>query len=437
MSDLQERIESLRHKTCNRGTDDIDYMSDMDNWLCVHVTRYPPKRNSEGEMYIETTAMATGYELPRASVHVTLNQVVSSNSGGNWDDAPIVVLAPYNGVVSKNGSPQEVSVDDTYFIPNPDTGLVLPKDAYVIQPDNESGKLFEIGKHGATYKTDGYTDEEVEEILSLNPWNREDYEKYKSGDIDEEVAKDVLLRDERLIKAYEISKDKKAFMRGIFEEERFTILNKLLRDAVIKMSMEETGHRYVLAHEDDISGRVADVASKSGVRGNSGDKGHSCSLEHELEECGCKLYSLSETLKSKDANAIYDLLSKSKDPLYKGVITSILSDQKIPDVYQAYVGVCAEYVDHMKHSAEWQYNQEASKKLLKEAERLEKGGIKGYNPHLDVVLHRNADRLTEDINQSLEELKKDPDTYAKLKIGLERTQDVPSAIFLHGRGGRL
>jgi len=46
-----------------------NYMQDMNNWLCVHATKYMPKRNSDDKLNIQTTAMAEGYTFPRQTVH--------------------------------------------------------------------------------------------------------------------------------------------------------------------------------------------------------------------------------------------------------------------------------------------------------------------------------------------------------------------------------
>ena len=143
------------------------YVSDMSNWLCVHATNYMPQQNTTGDYFIQTTAMATNNEIARATIHVTLNQIVYSHMSGNWDSASFVILAPYNDVVEINGKPSMVASEDTYFIPNPDTGLVLPKNACIIKPDNST--LFTIGEHVSTYKTDNYTEQEIQTILSFMP----------------------------------------------------------------------------------------------------------------------------------------------------------------------------------------------------------------------------------------------------------------------------
>ena len=184
-----ERIEELERLHSRRSwngerEEDKQYMSDMNNWLCVHVTRYMPQQNSSGKLAIQTTAMATDYELPRATVHMTINQVVHAHGAGSWNDVPFVVLAPYNDIVKENGNPAEVACEDTFFIPDTDTGLVLPDSTCIVKPDNST--LFSIGDKVATYKTDNFTEQEIETILSfVSPYDRMLYENYSKGEVKE------------------------------------------------------------------------------------------------------------------------------------------------------------------------------------------------------------------------------------------------------------
>ena len=432
MGMLKEELEQIRHQIYKYGEGE-DYMSDMANWVCVHVTKYEPKPNKDGNLAIKTTAMATDYELPRATVHVTLNQVVSNNMGGNWDEAGIIILAPYNDIVEKNSNPQEVAVEDTYFIPNPDTGLVLPETTYIIRPglDPKSDKLFEITEHGISYKSEGYTQEEIEEILSFNDYKKERYEKYLRGDFFEGEIKSILGYDEKLIKYYENAPDKKAFMSGVLQEERLSILNSILRNEVVKIGLAEMGYCYVSAHEDKVSGKVAKVAREAGLQGNSGNKGHSCSLEHDLDMVGCRLASMSQIFKDKDIETITDYLEESWVPFSQEIISSIISDTPIPDVYPVFAKVFEERCDQIKSSYEiWHQDEDSATKeaFMKAQDELKKKGIKAYNPFLDTTLHRHAKRITLEINQALSELKReDPKDYERLKKHLaeySRTEEI-------------
>ncbi len=401
MSGLKEDFEIMRGKELRDESGGISYMSDMKNWVCVHLTGYEPKRNSDGSLSIETTAMATDYDLPRATVHVTLNQRVGNHGYGNWDKASIVILAPYNDVVAKNGNPQEVATEDTYFIPDPDTGLVLPESTYIIRPDFKTDKLFEIGEHSAIYKADNYTEQEVADILSMNNMDRNTYEKYMSGDIPEYDVDMILGYNKELRKIYDNTKDKKAFLRGMLEEDRFLILNKLLRDHVMSKAIEKMGYRKVFSHEDKTSGKVAEVARAAGIRGDSGNKGHSNSLEAEMDRTGMGFTYLKQAIKEGKIEEIHERLGRHSDPISSGIISSILNDSPLPNLYRAFEKAAVEF-------------------------RVEK--IEEYNPRLSTVLHRFADKMAVDIQEALNELKQKPMDYKLLQGILRDYEDADGQI---------
>ena len=401
MGELKDESEIMEEKRLNERNGGIEYMSDMKNWVCVHLTQYEPKRNSDGSLSIETTAMATDYDLPRATVHVTLNQRVGNHGYGNWDKASIIILAPYNDVVAKNGNPQEVATEDTFFIPDPDTGLVLPKSAYIIRPDFKTDKLFEIGEHSATYKAENYTEQEVNDILSMNNWDRDTYEKYMSGDIPEYDIDMVLGYDKNLRKIYDNTKDKKAFLRGMLEEDRFLILNKLLRDHVMSKAFEKMGYRQVYSHEDSVSGKAAEVARAAGIRGDSGNKGHHNSLEAEMDRTGMGFVYLKDAIKEGNIEEIHNRLGGKWDPVDSAIISSILNDSPLPDLYRSFEKAAVDF-------------------------RVEK--IEEYNPRLSTVLHRFADKMATDIKTSLDELKQKPIDYKLLQSMLRDYEDADGKI---------
>ncbi len=366
----------------------MDYMSNMDNWVCVHATKYEPKRNSDGNLYIETTAMARNYEIPRATVHFTLNQLVTANSGGNWDNASTVILTPYKDLVNKNSNPQEVSVDDTYFIPNPDTGVILPDTAYIVRADAKSDKLFDIGEHSSTYKTGKYTDEEIMQILSVDPIAKQTYEYLFNCIFEEYEIPSLLHLDDALIQQYKEASDKKAFMFEKLEKDRNAILHTVLRNAVVKMSLEKMGKHFVSAHEDDVSGVVAKTAINFGMKGNSGDKGHSNSVEAELESEGFLLkYYFFDDLKSENIDKVYDALtgSSSAGGCLRDEFIDIILSKKPPELN--------------------------IKKFFKSLNFKE---IKDYNPYLDTVLNRFSERYEKESKEIIARLSKNEELKKRL-----------------------
>jgi hypothetical protein len=370
---------------------EAEYMSDMENWLCVHATNYMPRRGKDGKLYIPTTGMATGYKYPRATVHMTLNQIVASHMSGNWDAQPIVVLMPYNDVVKKNGEPRMVATEDTFFIPNADTGLVLPDSAVIVRPNNDT--LFNIGDKVSTYKTDHFTDEEIETILSfVKPENRSEYEKYVNCDFsDKEVQSMLEYQDEIVKETYKKSKDKRAFLRGLFEETRMVILTKFLREVVVRMTMEKMGYKYIYSHQDKISGAVYKTAYAKGLEATIDDKGHSTTLESELEDTGNMYLNIIEICETNDIEKIYEFCSFGSS----GSQLAIMISTDMPlNVYQEYIEVVQRYL----HSCD----------NFKNADKLKKGGITAYNPNLDIVLRRNAASLSQHYARAMEKLRRNP-----------------------------
>ena len=316
-----------------------DYMAKPENWCVVHATKYLPRRNQNGTMYIPSTAMATNFEVPRNTVHTTFNHVVRGHMMGNWDDSPIVVLTPYSDIVKANGNPAQVSGVDTYWSVNPHTGLVLSDKTFVIQPSNDV--LYSINEHAATYKRDNFTEEEIQTILSmLNPEELETYNKYKNGDLKDYEIEHEFYGDERIKKMYESAQNKKAFLRGLFEESRFDILSHFLRNAVVRMSMEKMGFRESdeLSDGSSVNTAVAETAVNMGLHATSSNKGHSGSIYAEMEnfwgyaktcfDGGFDKYGI---LKAPDCEELIVFMAKhiNTNPVMREIIQNLIENKPL------------------------------------------------------------------------------------------------------------
>lgn len=425
-----------------------DIMADMSNWCVVHTTRYMPRKNSDGTMYISSTAMATDFNNPRSTVHVALNHVVRSHAYGSWDDAPIVVLAPYNDVVKINGNPAEIAGTDTYWSVAPDAGLRLPETGYVVQPD-DNGPLFNIGERGATYKRDKYTDEEIAQIESMmDERDLEYYIMYKNGDMDLWDIEQALRGDARIRKMYDMSSDKKAFLRGLFEEVRFEMLSKCLRDAVVKKSMQKIGKQYVYDIRDgnEKSQKIADVAEKAGIPSTASNKGHATSLYMKVEEFwqykiswlldGYEYSDVPGILKT-DTKSLYDVIMKQKgDVCVQAVIQNLVENKPIDfmrlyeDAYQAavkeqidlvftslenYTEIVKRYENGIEGMSEETRNKEIKcykDRIVQCRDFIDKLSaqktIADFDKNLLETLRRNCERLSASYNAWREKLVKEP-----------------------------
>lgn len=411
--DFKEAIISLEKEWVQSCDEIEEYASDINNWCLVHATKYMPLKNKNGDMFIPTTAMATNYKIPRSTVHTTLNHVVTSHGGGNWDAMPFVFFTPYKDVVQQNEKPLEVSMFDTYFAPDPDHGLILPKSTYTVRPSNDC--LYKIGPTEATYKEDYFTTQEIDLLLECMDIDSDySYDKYTyqellpadEGNTDEHHVAQLLGFDQRLINIYSKTKDKKAFLHGILEEDRITILTKFLRNKVAQIAMRKQGYRYLTGSDCGVNATAIEKAAlKNGLKATCCNKGHSGSIFAETENTHLDMYELLERLYKCEINAkqIYDTIvhyEYSKD-FAKRIAKAILKTGKI-DCYDFY-------------HEQFLISQEYSGTKIQ--------NIKEYNAALDTTLKRNAVIMSNQFAQWLEKLKQSPE-YKKLciKMRSQRTR---------------
>lgn len=282
----------------NAGIDSVldlkqepEYMSSLDNWLLVHATRYMPLKNDKGEMYIPTTAMATGFDIPRGTVHFTLNHIVDSHNEGNWDDAGIVILTPFQEVRRINGNPAEVAIQDTYFLPPPEKGVVLPKGTRIVHALSElaDGKLYEFRGNETFYKDDNFAPDEMDFLVSMmSQGEKSEYEKYLNADFAEyELETIVDSLGDKGKKLYESASDKKAFLRGAFSDKMHSMLQQQCRKMAVQETAKAMGYNIIRTAKYDMGSTsiaVAKAAVNNGMIGNVSNKGHSNSVYSALED---------------------------------------------------------------------------------------------------------------------------------------------------------
>lgn len=303
--------------------ENFEFMQDTKNWCFVRATDVLPIKTPDGKMILQTELQGKNYlSGSRPSIHMTLNHVVQSHSLGNWDSKPYVILMPYNDIIAKNGNPDSLSIIDSYFIPDPNRGLELPTSTYIIRPSQSNDSLYTISEHEATYKTDNFTDDEIETILNmLPPHKRYEYEKLMNADLTQQEIKILLNNDKRLTQAYEKSSHKKEFIRGLLEEDRFIILTQFLRDAVVKLAMKKNNFNY-LNHPENAEQFVQNIAKSQ----NIDSLGHSGKPEYVMECMAQQTFKILDDLEKlgTDVDTIFDHLTHKKS----GIVVDGFDDQQ-------------------------------------------------------------------------------------------------------------
>lgn len=374
------------------------YMADKKNWLLVHCTHYMPQINKNGELFIQNTAAATGGEIPRATVHFTLNHTVVANNGGSWTDKGIVILAPYDSLVEKNNKPAGFKIDDTFFSVGADAGLILPENSRIVKPVND-GPLYQIGEKVSTYKTDNFTDDEIELIKSWMPYRTlQDYDRYDKGDVDNAELQIVLqLMPAEIVKSYEIAKDKKAFIKGFYEEQKYEILNSVLRDNVVAETAKKMGYRTIARNESnlwDVDRKMQSVALRDGLYIGS----HAGSFYSDAEDYGLYLVDQLDKLSNAEKNDDFINILYKNTFISRLILTNETDYKNV--VYSQYEKKFTEYLNNYKESGRTGIDVNA---LLKQSfgKRILK-----FDKNLYVVLKKNADVLAQKIEKTFKVLDK-------------------------------
>ena len=290
MSDKTEKyasaIKVLSELMGRKPRDEFDEnydMGDINEWVLVHATKYKPLKNNENKMYIPTTSMAEGFKIPRGTIHFTLNHVVPDNAHdeGDWTNANIVVLMPFQATIKENGiAPEEVAISDTYFCPPVDTGLLLPDEARVVCEGSDAdlgGELFKIVGKITYYKVKGFTDEE---------------KNYLCETIGEQVDCNAV------------------------DEKR---LAKQSRNLAVKLTVVEMGYQCIECISDGgaVAWAVQEAANKAGYKGKASDKGHYHSVHREIENLWMTHEDIMKCLANKGFKEIYAYIKGQK----KGVLS--------------------------------------------------------------------------------------------------------------------
>lgn len=329
-----------------------EYMSDMNNYLAVHATAYLPKTNKNGQKYIPSTAMANDYEHCRSTIHTTLNHIVTGHAYGDWSEMPYAIMTSLNDLIKENNIPKEVSAVDTYFSVHPDKGLILPPNHRIVMPaDNiPAGKLYEIQGNRTLYKSDDFSETEEKQLIErMSYMDKQLYNKYATGELaDYEIEAELRTLGETGTKLYESTKDKKAFLRGLFENKRNTMLSTAARNIAMNATAEQMGFK-TIRNIGDFSETLCAVertAELHNILGNSSNKGHSNSMYSALENIPSGIHSLFYGNRFFNNKGILNYtgnlkelaqeLTSCEEIPYKDTIIRALSNNKSLNIYDMF-----------------------------------------------------------------------------------------------------
>ena len=129
-----------------------------DDLVVVHATAHAPERTADGAVQLLTRFDSTGY--PRASLHFSVNHVVTDHLYGSWNDAGYVVIAPLTSAIDRNGAPASLYGVDTWWERDPGSPIELPG-AVVLRLDPTATDLITRTGDEIVVKSAGFTPDDL------------------------------------------------------------------------------------------------------------------------------------------------------------------------------------------------------------------------------------------------------------------------------------
>jgi hypothetical protein len=174
----QIKVLAEEQKNYKRGYPEKEYTADEQEAakehaidphevVLVHSTAYDIRRDEDGTVILNSAGDLREDRLPRASLHFTVNGVVTSHIGGQWDTSQRVILGNFQSTVDANRAPDVMNPVDTFFDLNPGEPLRLPG-AIIVEGVADQVELLQDDGEFLRYKlADTYTDEERTRINEL------------------------------------------------------------------------------------------------------------------------------------------------------------------------------------------------------------------------------------------------------------------------------
>ena len=199
--------------------------------VTVHTTKYYPEFDQRiGKWVIKSTYDATGGYQPRVTVHAALNHIVNSHAGGQWEEMPIVVIAPLEDMIKENGLPCGIQSVDTFWELNPGQDLVLPESTRILAPgpvESESiqntaptnrlnHRAIAEGRHPVNYRS--YDTSNLQKLRLAYDREKLFFDKNLTP---EERSLQIGLDEQVRVEVREVGEQKKAATREVVEQMGF------------------------------------------------------------------------------------------------------------------------------------------------------------------------------------------------------------------------
>ncbi len=161
--DEEEKAEfaEQRRKDKEKGQEALE----LESLIAVRATKYLPVEGEEG-LEMVTTFEASDWEIPRDTIHFSLNHHVAPHMYGSWSDTPYAVISPLEEMMSSNGKPTILNTVDTFWEVGPGERLKLSENTIIVQPgDLPEGEIISgVETKDIRYKASGIKPEDIKSL---------------------------------------------------------------------------------------------------------------------------------------------------------------------------------------------------------------------------------------------------------------------------------
>lgn len=147
--------ERKKHKETEGKKVDAESL-DPKELVCVHATSYLPQAGPNGELYVKTKFDSTGRDIPRNTVHTSLNHKVEGHVYGSWEGTSYTIIAPFAKMMEVNGVPAMLNTVDTYWTRNPGESLTFPNATLIMPGKDEPTGLYDSNGNIILYRSQDF-----------------------------------------------------------------------------------------------------------------------------------------------------------------------------------------------------------------------------------------------------------------------------------------
>lgn len=130
----------------------------------------------EKEVYLPHLNELTAGEYDRSTIHWAINHKVGNHLYGSWFNSRVVVLAPTEGLVERNGLPESLNAVDTFW----SKGMFLPQGSKILLI-GESVKLDSQNLNDIQIIKSKVTDDELQRLKDLEKASVDDYTNFSKN----------------------------------------------------------------------------------------------------------------------------------------------------------------------------------------------------------------------------------------------------------------